>query len=352
MEAQMPATARSEALREARETAPEVRLDGLPEQQRLMLAARAGRLGIWDYDIASDTITCDAQWLQIMGLPPHRARQSLQEFRAIIHPEDVERATEVPKTARKLLAAAEDYSIEFRIIRPDGEVRWVRSMASIIEDERHEPAQVVGFVTDITAAREAEERLARLNALLERQNEELARQALVDPLTGIANRRRFDQELGRACAQATRLQRPLALAMIDVDHFKAYNDHLGHAQGDRALQAVAEVIAGAAWRPYDLAARYGGEEFVLILSEACDPLEVLDRIRDDLMALRIPHPASPVAPFLTVSCGCAVATDGADPEALMARSDEALYRAKLAGRHRTVMAGVEGRAAVAKSLGQ
>lgn len=338
----MAVTARRDQPQGAEEPAPDVKHTALPDQQRLMLATRAGRLGIWDYDIAGDVISCDAQWLTIMGLPPQRARLSLAEFRAIIHPDDVDRATEVPQTARKLLAAAEDYSIEFRIIRPDGEVRWVRSMASIIENEQREPAQVVGFVTDITAARRTEERLERLNALLERQNEELARLALVDALTGIANRRRFDQELALACAQAKRLGRPLALAMIDVDHFKAYNDHLGHAQGDRALRAVAEVIAAAARRPYDLAARYGGEEFVLILSDTYDPAAVLERIRNDLEGLRLPHPASPVSALLTVSCGCAVASGGTEfyAETLMATSDEALYRAKLAGRDQVVMVGL------------
>jgi diguanylate cyclase (GGDEF)-like protein/PAS domain S-box-containing protein len=310
------------------------------DHQRLLLATRAGRLGIWDYDIRGDLITCDERWLAIMGLPPDQPTRSIGEYRAIIHPDDVQRATEVPGTARMLLAAGEDYGIEYRIIRPDGEVRWVRSMASIIENAQGEPVRAVGFVSDITEARLAEERLERINALLELQNEDLSRQVMVDPLTGIANRRRFDQELLRSCAQARRSGGTLVLAMIDVDHFKAYNDHLGHVHGDQALRAVAEVIAGVAWRPYDLAARYGGEEFALILPDNDDPAAVLRRIGERLAAMKLPHPASDAGEYLTVSCGCAVARAGDDisPDTLLVRSDEALYRAKQGGRNRFVVA--------------
>ncbi len=262
-------------------------------------------------------------------------------MRAVVHPDDVARATEVQQTASQLLADKGDYGIVFRVVRPDGEIRWVRSVACIVEDDDHTPQRAVGFIVDVTDDLLAEQRLQQLNAMLSAQNAELSRQALVDPLTSIANRRRFDQEIGQACAQALHAAEPVTLAMFDVDYFKVYNDRLGHAQGDLALKAVAEVIASAAWRPYDLAARYGGEEFVLLLPGVADPRAALDRVVGNLAAMALPHPASPIDAFVTVSCGCVTIADPAElsPENLLLRADAALYRAKEAGRNRIVMCG-------------
>ncbi|HMP46865.1 MAG TPA: diguanylate cyclase, partial [Sphingopyxis sp.] len=163
----------------------------------------------------------------------------------------------------------------------------------------------------------------------------LQRQSLEDPLTGVANRRRLDEELKKACLHATRTGDPLALALVDIDHFKPYNDALGHLAGDVALTSVADILSLIARRPYDLVARYGGEEFVLLLPGVGDPEPVLARIGAELARLRIPHPASPVADYLTVSCGCVVATEMADvdPRDLFAHCDRALYRAKEGGRN-------------------
>lgn len=303
--------------------------------QRLELAARAGKLGIWDYCIDTGEITCDRQWMDTMGLPPGQPITNIEAFRRIIHPDDVERATSgTQQTAADLLTSDQDYSIEFRIIRPDGEIRWVRSMACIIEDETGKPWRAVGFVTDITESKLAGERLAQLNALLERQNEELSRQLLIDPLTSIANRRRFDHEYERACADARRSGTAVSIAMIDVDMFKAYNDTLGHGQGDTALRAIAEVLASAAWRPYDLAARVGGEEFALILPDTPDPLPLLERIRRKVLDLGLTHPAAP-AGLVSISAGCCIAAGASvEPARLLAAADAALYRAKSAGRNR------------------
>ena len=314
------------------------RLRAVDVHQRLELAARAGKLGIWDYCIGTGEIACDRQWMETMGLPADRPITTIEAFRRIIHPDDVERATSgTSQTAASLLASEQDYSIEFRIIRPDGEIRWVRSMGCIIEDEAGMPWRAVGFVTDITEARLAEQRLAELNALLEQQNEELSRQALVDPLTSIANRRRFDREYERACADARRNGTPLAIAMIDVDLFKSYNDTLGHVQGDAALSTIAEVLASGAWRPYDLAARIGGEEFALILPDTADPAPLLERIRRNVLGLGLRHPTSAEG-IVSISTGCRVVMDGREPaEDILAAADAALYRAKSSGRNRVVI---------------
>ncbi len=290
--------------------------------ERLAIAARVGGLGIWDYDIAADRLHCDEQWHRIMGRDPARPIERIADFRSFIHPEDAERATKVEASAVQGTDNRRDYGITFRILRPDGRIRWVRSAASLVTDAEGQPVRAVGFVVDITESWFAE-------ANLQRQSRE-------DALTGVANRRRLDEELKKACLHATRTGEPLAVALIDIDHFKGYNDALGHLAGDVALTSVADILSLIARRPYDLVARYGGEEFVLLLPGVSDPSAVLNRIGAELARLAMPHPASPVAAHLTVSCGCAVALELADiaPESLFARCDEALYQAKQGGRNR------------------
>ena len=293
--------------------------------ERLAMAAASGGLGIWDYDIVEDVMQCDAQWYRIMGRDPAAPIRSLAGFRAIIHPDDAARATEISEAANRMVVDGEDYGIVFRIVRPDGQWRWVRSSASVVSDEDGRPTRAVGFVLDITEAWLA--------------SASLQRQTLEDPLTGAANRRRLDDELTKACLQATRSGEPLSLAMFDVDHFKAYNDHKGHLAGDMALMAVVDIMKAAARRPYDLVARYGGEEFVLMLPGVDQPEFVLDAIRAELAVRAIPHPASPTGPHLTVSCGCIIASELADiaPSGLIEHCDRLLYRAKEEGRNRTVI---------------
>lgn len=182
---------------------------------------------------------------------------------------------------------------------------------------------------------------ARVRNLLKlaMQRRELERLSQQDGLTGIANRRHFDDELMRACRRAARTREPLALAMIDVDHFKQFNDHYGHSAGDDALRKIALALAGVARRPYDLAARYGGEEFVLLLPGITDLAAVLEQARNEVIRLEIAHEMSVTAAVLTVSCGGVIVADGYlpdTPENLLHRADEVLYRSKREGRNRVL----------------
>ena len=128
-----------------------------------------------------------------------------------------------------------------------------------------------------------------------------------DPLTGIGNRRLFDDALQKEHRRAARAQTPLALLMLDVDHFKAFNDTYGHPAGDSCLVAVAAAIASVAQRPADLAARYGGEEFALLLPEidVTGAVAIAERLRDALRQLGLPH-ARGLDGTVTVSIGVAV----------------------------------------------
>jgi diguanylate cyclase (GGDEF)-like protein len=169
--------------------------------------------------------------------------------------------------------------------------------------------------------------------------ETLARLALFDGLTGLANRRHFDAVLEREWRNAARDQSPLALLLIDVDNFKSYNDLYGHQLGDKALIAIAQTIAANILRPTDLAARYGGEEFVVILPET-DPVKaviVAERIRNAVAALQLEHAAASGNGVATVSIGVSaiVPPHAGEGSALVDSADGALYEAKRTGRNRT-----------------
>ena len=165
----------------------------------------------------------------------------------------------------------------------------------------------------------------------------LQRAAMVDPLTQIANRRHFDTFLEKEWQRAMRSGLPLSLVVMDVDHFKLYNDTLGHAAGDVCLQQVAQAIASHALRPTDLAARYGGEEFVLLFAEtSSDSAHLLaESIRAHVESLQIPHPRSTSSPWITVSIGVATLrpTQADITETLFVAADRAMYAAKESGRN-------------------
>ena len=172
---------------------------------------------------------------------------------------------------------------------------------------------------------------------LKAQEDFLRSLVFVDGLTGVANRRRFDEALLSEWRQCRRAGTPLALLMIDIDHFKRYNDHYGHPTGDACLQQVAAVLKAAMQRACDLVARYGGEEFVCLLP-GCDQAPALAKaqaLQAALAARGIAHEASPTAAWVTLSIGVAVAQPqaGGSPAALVAAADAALYSAKHRGRN-------------------
>lgn len=168
----------------------------------------------------------------------------------------------------------------------------------------------------------------------------LQQAALADPLTGIANRRQFDASLEREWQRAMRTARPLSLLVLDVDHFKQYNDLLGHAAGDDCLQAIAGTLQAHALRATDLAARYGGEEFVLLLPETphAGAARLAESIRADVERLRVPNPHAATSDWVTVSIGAAtfVPTQFDDIRSLFLTADRAMYDAKAAGRNRVL----------------
>ena len=216
-------------------------------------------------------------------------------------------------------AAALDYFFE----EPQGS--WAIESASTLA--RQVMFVVVGLLIGFLSGR-----LRATTRQLEEANAQLRRAALVDGLTGLPNRRALNEFLDREWRRAARSAAPLSALMVDVDHFKALNDRLGHAAGDECLVRVGRAIAAEASRPGDFAARYGGEEFTVILgaTDAAGAAAVGERIRRSVERLDC-------AVTVSVGAATAVPAPSARPEALLAEADMALYRAKATGRNRVVV---------------
>jgi diguanylate cyclase (GGDEF)-like protein len=214
--------------------------------------------------------------------------------------------------------------------------RWLRIDERITRD-----GGIAGVRADVTELVRREQQLQQVNAELDAANTRLAALSDTDGLTGIPNRRQFDRRLLEEWTRAQRHGLPLALLMIDVDHFKRYNDLHGHLDGDACLRRIAALLRDTARRPSDLVARYGGEEFVMLLPHtgAEGALVQAGRCLAAADAAAMPHGDSPVARHVTLSIGVmAMQPDEmtADPQALVRAADAALYRAKQAGRHQVV----------------
>jgi diguanylate cyclase (GGDEF)-like protein len=203
------------------------------------------------------------------------------------------------------------------------------------------------------------EELRSRSTALEKSMEQLRWISETDALTDLPNRRKFNETLATEWARATRNGKPLALLMIDIDHFKHYNDHYGHPQGDRCLERVARVLRAAAQRPGDMAARYGGEEFAIILpdTDSAGAELLAEKIIETMRAQRIPHAATLIpGGIVTLSIGVAAykplrsnqdlgnasskgsGTAQIEQELLLKRADAALYEAKRQGRNRAAAA--------------
>lgn len=191
----------------------------------------------------------------------------------------------------------------------------------------------VCVITDFSERKRQEMRLREANALL-------ARQSTTDGLTGVGNRRLFDQLLIQEWQRSVRSSQPLAMLLVDIDHFKQYNDRYGHVAGDDCLRRVASLLKACVGRSVEAVCRYGGEEFaVLLVDTDLQGAEVVaQRCLDSLRLAAISHEASPVRPWVSLSIGVAacVADAQRSPQALLQAADEALYQAKQAGRARMV----------------
>jgi diguanylate cyclase (GGDEF)-like protein/PAS domain S-box-containing protein len=207
-----------------------------------------------------------------------------------------------------------------------GEERLIAWNNTVLRDEKGSPIGTLSIGKDITDQKRIEELLRRLSTQ--------------DGLTGIANRRHFDEFLNREWRRALRNGSPFSLIMADIDYFKAYNDTYGHQMGDECLRQIASTLKQTLNRPEDLVARYGGEEFAVVLpgTKANGAVYVAETLRTRVENLGIPHASSGISPVVTISLGIAslIPVREHSPEMLISASDQALYQAKSQGRNRIV----------------
>jgi len=219
---------------------------------------------------------------------------------------------------------------------------FVTALTTPEDETRALEAGAVDFITKPFNVAVVRARV-RTHLTLKRQSDAMRELTLTDALTGIANRRSFNDAIQNEWRRCARSAMPLSLVMIDIDHFKRYNDAYGHQAGDACLKQVADTMLQCAGRSPDLLARYGGEEFVILLPQVDSPgaQTVAERILESVRALAIPHRMSSVSDAVTVSLGVAtlMPDKGGSPEALVRCADDALYQAKKDGRNRFCVEG-------------
>ncbi len=303
----------------------------------LQLAEQIGGVGHWRISLPDMTVTWSDEVFRIMGLPVSDRAPGLEDSIACYHPDDREA---VQDAIGEAIASGGALAFSYRIVRPDGAVRFVMSRGLLQHDEHGQAVSLFGVCLDRTEQQHEEARLRRDKQAVEERNTRLDLLARQDGLTGIFNRRHFDEVLDIEYRRAMRSVGHLGLIMLDVDYFKAFNDTYGHPQGDRCLQAIASTIETMLRRPADLAARYGGEELAVLLPDADAPgaYQLAVRIVEAVAKLQIPHAGAPKG-FVTISAGAWSVIPTAMTtarEALLVEADRALYRAKCGGRGRAV----------------
>ena len=279
------------------------------------------------YDKDDRLVACNSQFRKVYPLmtPLMRTGQSFEEM--LRHGVKAGQFPEAQGQEDRWIAERmhEHHAAGTATLQQLPDQRWLR-----VHERRTRGGGIAGVRTDVTELVHKEQQLAAANA-------QLAQLSTTDALTGIGNRRHFDERLANEWNRGARQQTPLALLLVDIDHFKLYNDHYGHVAGDHCLRLVAQALACCVRRADEMAARYGGEEFVLLLPgtslEAARAVAQL--CLDGIEALALPHAGSCTASALTVSIGVAsmLPVAGADPSMLVDAADAALYRAKKEGRN-------------------
>lgn len=311
--------------RDAKLAAMQVRLAASEEHHRLLADTANDMITRFDRTFRRTYVSHASE--ELLGYAPQELIG--QEPRRIVHPDDWEQLNatlNLPLQAGQSIARA-----SYRACRKDGQFVWLESSGRRLLDGS-------GFVV---VTRDVSERKV-LEARLEDANRQLRILVRQDGLTGLANRRRFDEALGDEYRRAMRGGHPLALIMLDVDRFKAFNDLYGHPAGDSCLRALSGVFATALRRSGDLAARYGGEEFAILMADTdlTGALTTAERLRTTVRGLELAHAMSDIG-VVTISVGVAILQPLAHhpgPAALVEAADAALYAAKTGGRNRICVA--------------
>ncbi|MGG7607069.1 sensor domain-containing diguanylate cyclase [Massilia sp. BKSP1R2A-1] len=301
-------------------------LDTSPDVYRTLLEST--KAIPWRIDWATMRFTYIGPQIEaLLGWSPS-SWMTVNDWAERMHPEDRQKTVDFCVSQSQ---QGVDHEADYRALTRDGDYVWIRDVVHVVRRADGSVESLIGFMFDITARKQAEDKILQL----QRELEVLSYR---DSLTGVANRRMFDTLYPVEWAKARATGEPLSLVVVDIDYFKQYNDHYGHVQGDECLRRVAQVLDAGASRSRDLCARFGGEEFVLLLpaTDAEAARGVAERCRKLLGNEALPHARSGVGREVTVSMGAGTIVPGSDddPGVFLARVDHRLYQAKSAGRDR------------------
>ena len=251
-----------------------------------------------------------------------------------IVPEDVKRAK---ANIEQMYQGGHSKPNEYLAVRKDHSTFNIEVNSGFIHSSNGKPIKMVFIIRDITKRKLSEQRIQKLVQQLEIERNTAHQNSITDSLTGLANRRYFDDMLTTEFYRMKRSESNMSLIMLDVDYFKKFNDTYGHLEGDECLRQIGKVLKSIVGRVTDIPARYGGEEFVVILpdTEEKGAIMIAECIRKAVIELAIPHSGSDISEWVTVSIGVAAvsASSVTSPEQVITLVDEALYRAKKGGRN-------------------
>lgn len=303
-------------------------------EMNLAAAQQVAHLGSLDWDLRVD----DQQWSQalfaLLGLSPRNTLSTTRSYLAVVHPDDRAAVEQTFARARQ----GEGYAIDHRIVRPDGEERFVHSRGEVVRDRDGQARRIVGTVHDVTERKHLEARLEH--------------QAFHDPLTDLPNRAFFTRRLDQALDRHNGATADFAVLFLDLDRFKLINDTLGHEAGDQLLIAVGTRLRGIVRLPSDVVARLGGDEFTVLLDDVRDEAEAVGVAERIIAAMTAPITLLETREIV-VSTSVGIVRPGPDHHTgaeVLRDADNALYRAKEGGRNRYAVFDASMRAETAERL--
>jgi diguanylate cyclase (GGDEF)-like protein/PAS domain S-box-containing protein len=290
--------------------------------ERMSLATAVAQVGVWEWDLTSNTLTWDATMFEIYGFPPV-IPMPYEQWSTAVHADDL---PAVEAMLRKTIDEKGQGSGEFRIILRDGSLRNISVVQRVVLDEHANASRVIGVNMDVTGRKEAEKALQNSEA-------QMTHAAEHDFLTGLPNRMLLRDRVNQAIILAPRHLKKVGVLFLDLDGFKHINDSLGHSTGDKLLQSIARRLVQCV-RGSDTVSRQGGDEFVVLLSDVAQPEDTAITARRILETVAEAHSIDQHDLHVTTSIGVSVyPDDGLDAETLIKNADTAMYQAKEHGRH-------------------
>lgn len=311
-------------------------------EERLSLVLHGADLAMWDWDVPTGRVIFNERWAQMLGYRLVEIAPHISSLESLVHPDDIHRLRVV--LSAHMEGRTPFYETEYRLRHKSGGWVWILDRGKVISRGADgKPLRACGTQLDLTDRKRYEEQIAEqrrkleeANARLEEANEKLSALAGTDELTGLINRRGFEEHLTRELDRAARRMTPLSLLLLDVDWFKNYNDDFGHLAGDEVLHRLALLLRSQA-RSTDIVARFGGEEFAVILPDTPGEgaLVLAERFRETVEAA--PWPGRGVTASFGVSTWNPTLSPR-DGRALLNDADRALYKSKGTGRNRVTHA--------------